>query len=139
MARDGNGYASTDAYKAEENRKRPRNRTRGSREKLQATFLDSLQKYWFDNGPDIFDEARQESPLGFAKLVADLVPKIAHVTGRVETSPTDIDRGLSATAAFLRGVDLAAEGTSSGSADSEDARSAQSVLPFTVPDGESRH
>jgi hypothetical protein len=50
-------------------------RPKGSRNKLAESFLDCLYRDFQANGEAAVQAARAESPLGYCKLVASLLPK----------------------------------------------------------------
>lgn len=49
-------------------------RPKGSRNKLAESFLDVLYRDWETNGEAAIAAAREESPLGYVKVVASLLP-----------------------------------------------------------------
>lgn len=61
----------------------PSGRPRGSRNKLAESFLDVLYRDWETNGEAAIAAAREESPLGYVKVVASLLPTKVEVERRV--------------------------------------------------------
>jgi hypothetical protein len=53
----------------------PAGRKRGSRSKLGTAFLDALYDDFESNGTNAIRMARTQNPLGYVKLVADVLPK----------------------------------------------------------------
>ena len=74
----------------------------GSKHKLTERFLHNLHKDWKIHGMDAIERMREDSPLAYVTLVASLIPKEGHVTGKIEHEHTH--GRLSETDAFLEGV-----------------------------------
>lgn len=71
----------------------PSGRPKGSRNKLAESFLDVLYRDWETNGEEAIAAARAESPLGYMKVVASLLPAKVEVERRVtEMSDDDLLR-----------------------------------------------
>jgi hypothetical protein len=50
-------------------------RKRGSRNQLAEAFLDALHKDFLDHGEAAIEAARVESPLGYVRMIAGLLPQ----------------------------------------------------------------
>jgi hypothetical protein len=57
------------------NNANPTGRPKGSRQKLQTSFLDSLAADFDENGVQAICEMREKDPSGYVKTVASLMPK----------------------------------------------------------------
>ena len=55
-------------------------RQKGSRNKLAEAFLDALHKDFLEHGKAAMEAARQESPLGYCRMVAGLLPQKLEVS-----------------------------------------------------------
>lgn len=67
----------------------PAGRPKGSRNKLGENFLSDVQSLWEEEGPKILQDARQEKPMEFAKMVAGILPKELLVRKAPEEEMTD--------------------------------------------------
>jgi len=56
-------------------------RPKGSRNKLAESFLDALHKDFQQHGVEAIVAARTESPLGYVRMVASLLPQKLQVEG----------------------------------------------------------
>ena len=63
-------------------------RPRGSRNKLSEAFLDALYRDFQINGVAAIADARAESPLGYVRMIASLLPQKLEVE-RLATTVTD--------------------------------------------------
>ena len=89
----------------------PRGRPRGSKQKLSERFLRNLHQDWKANGAEAIAAVRENSPVEYVKLIASLLPREGHVTGKIEHQ--HLHGRLSETNAFLEGVFSGGEDTSS--------------------------
>jgi hypothetical protein len=83
---------------------------KGSRNKLAESFLDSLYRDFQANGDAVLIAARAESPLGYCKMVASLLPQKIQLE-QVASAVTD-DELL----AIIRGGSMAHEADASAPA-----------------------
>lgn len=60
-------------------------RPKGSRNKLAEAFTSDVLAHWEQHGPDAIHAAYQESPLGYTRMVASILPKEI----KVEASPVE--------------------------------------------------
>jgi len=67
----------------------PAGRPKGSRHKLGSDFLLDLQEIWATQGKAVLQEARDEKPMEFAKMVASILPKELLVRTAPEDEMTD--------------------------------------------------
>ena len=74
-------------------------RPKGSRNKLSGRFLHNLNKDWQAHGMEAIERMREAQPVEYVKLIASLLPKEAHVTGKVDHQHTHA--GLSETDALI--------------------------------------
>lgn len=71
----------------------------GSRNKLAEAFLDALHEDFLEHGKAAIEAARQESALGYCRMVAGLLPQKLEVS-RVAADLTDAEL-----LAIIRGAD----------------------------------
>ncbi len=57
----------------------PDGRPKGSRNKLGEAFLEALHKDFQENGEEAIAAARKESPLGYVRVCASILPKVLNV------------------------------------------------------------
>ncbi len=55
-------------------------RPKGSRNKLAVSFLDALHKDFLAHGAEAIGAARAESPLGYLRVIASLLPQKLEMT-----------------------------------------------------------
>ena len=67
----------------------PFGRPIGSRNKVSEKFLENLHDNWVKYGKEALEKAAEESPLGFCKMVAGLVPKEMNSTTDIQVSFLD--------------------------------------------------
>jgi hypothetical protein len=80
----------------------------GARNRLQASFVDAMQKEFDAHGADIIKIVRTEKPTEFLKILAGILPKEMLLTGDVVEDLSD-DELKDAIAALrkLKGADAA--------------------------------
>jgi len=75
-------------------------RPKGSRNKLAESFLDALHRDFLEHGVEAIAAARAESPLGYVKMVASLLPQ------KVQVETSDLSRvSDDELLAIIRGAD----------------------------------
>lgn len=65
-------------------------RPKGSRNRLAESFIDALHKDFLVHGAEAIEAARAESPLGYCRMVASLLPAKLEV-GSGDGSVSDAD------------------------------------------------
>lgn len=80
----------------------PKGRPKGSRNKLGEQFLSDLQALWETDGAEVLQEARQDKPMEFAKMIASLLPKELLV--RQQPMDEMSDNELADILSVLRGI-----------------------------------
>jgi len=100
----------------------PKGRAKGTKHKLSEGFLRKLHKDFRENGMAAIERVREETPGVYLKMIADLMPKEAHVTGKVKHDHTH--EGVSETDAFIGGIIAAGE-----EAPSEESSEVRPLLP----------
>lgn len=56
-------------------------RPKGSRSKLSEAFLSVLANDFEENGTDVIERLREESPAQYANVIAKLMPKLMELSG----------------------------------------------------------
>jgi hypothetical protein len=65
-------------------------RPRGSRNKLSESFLDALYKDFQSSGIEAIIAARAESPLGYVRMIASLMPQKLELDRPLALSDNDL-------------------------------------------------
>lgn len=90
----------------------PDGRPKGSRNKLGEAFLQALHDDFETHGKAAIEGARTESPLGYMRVVASILPKEVKVSTNAELTDEQLDERIRQLASLLEiGTDGAAGGT----------------------------
>lgn len=79
----------------------PAGRPKGSRNKLGEEFISALQADFEEHGQTAIESARAESPLGYVRVIASILPKEVKVTTAQELTDEQLDERIRQLASAL--------------------------------------
>ena len=93
----------------------PAGRPKGSRNKLEESFLSDLLTDWEGHGAEAIAAAREEDPVSYVKIAASLMPKQVDTDGALEGITRDELRlAITALQSFIAPRDPDSPGSTSG-------------------------